>query len=363
MELPMLHKDEEAILSLRALYERYGYRKYKMSKFEEYDFYARNKSFLQSGSILTFSDLSGRLMALKPDVTLSIVKNAVGSGTEKLYYNENVYRAVGQEFREIMQVGLECIGPLDRYASAEVVWLAEESLRTIGGAYILDLSHVGMCAGLLEETGLPEEETRDLADRISEKNTAGLRERCAALGVSEDLTDRLTALAEMYGPFEEVWPVVRALSVNDTTDGALEELSELYEILRLLGGGEHVNLDFSLRGDMSYYSGVIFQGFIEDVPRAVLTGGQYDNLLHRMGREEGAIGFAVSMGLLERLGNGEASYDVDTLVRYDAATAPAVLAETVRRVAAEGRSLRVSRAEEEPVSAREIITLTGGGRV
>ena len=163
-----IRSEEQIISALRKLYESMGYSQFKMIKFEEYDFYARNKSFLQSGSILTFSDLSGRLMALKPDVTLSIVKNAVGSGTEKLYYNENVYRAVGQEFREIMQVGLECIGPLDRYASAEVAWLAEESLRTIGGAYILDLSHVGMCAGLLEETGLPEEERQDLADFVGD---------------------------------------------------------------------------------------------------------------------------------------------------------------------------------------------------
>lgn len=360
MELPTLHKDEEAILRLRALYERYGYTKYKMSKFEEYDFYARNKSFLQTGSILTFHDLSGRLMALKPDVTLSIVKNAAGRGTEKLYYNENVYRADGREFREIMQVGLECIGDLDRYAVAEVTLLAEESLRTVGGRYLLDLSHVGMCAGLLAETNLPEEDTKALTDRIAAKNTAALTEYCAARGVSADLTGKLAALAALYGPFEEILPQARALSVNETTEASLDALEELYGLLRRLGGGGSVNLDFSLRGDMSYYSGVIFQGFLEGLPRAVLTGGQYDNLLHRMGREGGAIGFAVSLDLLERLGNTERPYDVDTLVCYEDGTDPALLAETVRELTAAGRTLRVSRTGAQAVRARETITLTGG---
>ncbi len=61
--------------SLRALYSKFGYRPYRMSKFEEYDLYAGNRSFLPSGGVITFTDTNGRLMALKPDVTLSIAKN------------------------------------------------------------------------------------------------------------------------------------------------------------------------------------------------------------------------------------------------------------------------------------------------
>ena len=73
----MLWKTEErAVFTLRSLYRRYGYAPYKMSRFEEYDLYVRNKDFLASDRIITFSDGGGRLLALKPDVTLSIVKNA-----------------------------------------------------------------------------------------------------------------------------------------------------------------------------------------------------------------------------------------------------------------------------------------------
>ena len=70
-----LKKDEQAVLLLRKLYQSYGYQPYKMSRFEEYDLYAKNKSFLVSENILTFTDTNGKLMALKPDVTLSIIKN------------------------------------------------------------------------------------------------------------------------------------------------------------------------------------------------------------------------------------------------------------------------------------------------
>ena len=123
--LGVLKNDERVVFALRKLYEKYGYSKYKMGKFEEYDLYVRNKDFLISDSVITFTDTNGRIKALKPDVTLSIIKNckdAVGC-VEKLYYNENVYRVTkeAEGFREIMQTGLECIGDVDDYNIYEVL--------------------------------------------------------------------------------------------------------------------------------------------------------------------------------------------------------------------------------------------------
>ena len=76
MDERLLKSEEKAVFALRALYESYGYLPFKMSKFEEYDLYATNKEFLVSDRIITFNDTDGKLMALKPDVTLSIVKNS-----------------------------------------------------------------------------------------------------------------------------------------------------------------------------------------------------------------------------------------------------------------------------------------------
>ena len=113
---------------------------------------SENRSFLHSEAILTFTGLDGKLLALKPDVTLSIVKNTKGSRdtAERVYYNENVYRARkgAGEYKEIMQVGLEYIGEVDAYATLEVLLLAQKSLKVISDAYILDVSHMGFVAGL-----------------------------------------------------------------------------------------------------------------------------------------------------------------------------------------------------------------------
>ena len=70
-----LKDDEKLLYSLRALYQGYGYRSFRMSKFEKYELYAGNKDFLVNDRVITFSDTNGDLLALKPDVTLSIVRS------------------------------------------------------------------------------------------------------------------------------------------------------------------------------------------------------------------------------------------------------------------------------------------------
>ena len=107
-----LQPKERASFALRALYEAAGCRKYHMGRFEEYGLYQENRSFLSSEQVITFTDLDGRLLALKPDVTLSIAKTAQPAPGETLcyYYHENVYRpsAESHTFKEISQMALRC---------------------------------------------------------------------------------------------------------------------------------------------------------------------------------------------------------------------------------------------------------------
>ena len=127
LNLEILKPQERASLQLRVLYEQAGYRKYHMGRFEEYGLYQENRSFLSSEQVITFTDLDGRLLALKPDVTLSIAKNVqpAPGKCERCYYVENVYRPSleSHTFREISQMGLECIGAVDAGAMDETLVL------------------------------------------------------------------------------------------------------------------------------------------------------------------------------------------------------------------------------------------------
>ena len=355
-----LRRDEEAVLALRSLYEQHGYTKYRMSKFEEYDFYGENRSFLQTGSILTFTDLSGKLMALKPDITLSIVKNARDGQTAKVYYSENVYRPNdgGREFREIMQVGLECIGPQDAFTTAEVIFLAESSLKLLSKKSILDISHMGLLLGLLDETGLNAAQRAKLTELVSHKNAHEVRALCAENGVSEELAGKLAALTTIYGPLETALEKARALDVNGTTHAALRELGEVFATVRAMGGGDSVNLDFSIASDMNYYNGVIFQGFVEGVPAGVLSGGRYDRLLPRFGLGGGAVGFAVYLGLLERYLTSESGFDAEALLLYNEGDDPRLVAQEAARLRGIYGSVRVQQRGGEAPRCRETINFS-----
>lgn len=300
---------------LSRLYEQYGYRKFRMSKFEEYDLYARNKDFLKSGHIIAFTDADGSLKALKPDVTLSIIKTNRGD-SEKVYYNENVYREMGGAFREILQIGVESVGRLDPYAEAEVIALAVQSLQTLSQDYVLDLSHIGFINGMLDDMGLRGSLREEVPGLIAEKNGPGLQALVRQGLLTEEQAGRLRRLMGIYAPLKEGIAQARPLARGEAAQAALEQLSMTASILESFGLAERTRLDFSLVNSLDYYNGVIFQGFLQGVPFAVLSGGRYDNLPQKMGKQVGAIGFALYMGLVERYFGRERPYDADLLLLY-----------------------------------------------
>ena len=342
-------------MRLRSLYRQFGYTQYRMSRFEEYGLYSENKAFLASEDIITFTGAGGKLMAMRPDVTLSIVKNTGDNGgMKKLYYNENVYRPDGTEFKEQMQVGLECIGDIDVYSMSEVLMLARRSLESLGGTSCIDISHMGYISGLLQSAELTVARRSELLRCISEKNVPELGMLCDRYGLDDGFRERIIALAALYGPYGETIAELRRISVNDETEAVLRELEDIHAVLRRMGI-DGINLDFSIVNDLSYYSGVMFQGYIEGIPTKVLSGGRYDKLLRKFGKKAGAIGFAVYLDLLGRLSPARRGPEVDVLLLYGENTNPEELAQTVNVLTAEGASVRVQREAPGDVKYKRLI--------
>ncbi|MBP3435765.1 MAG: ATP phosphoribosyltransferase regulatory subunit [Clostridia bacterium] len=359
-----LRGEEMTVAALRTLYGRYGYTPYKMSKFEEYDLYVRNKDFLISDSIITFTDTNGKLMALKPDVTLSIVKNTgdITDGVRKVYYDEHVYRVAksSHTFREIRQMGLECLGEPDAYCRAEVLRLAAESLRCIAPETVLDVSHLGIITGLLDRFGVAADSRGAMLKCIGEKNRHELAQLCAAAGVTEDDTAVLCELAGLYGAPSEVLPKLRVLLGDTELAAVVEELEAVLSAVAITENAAAVRLDLSVVGDIRYYNGFVFKGFVSGIPGAVLTGGQYDRLLHKMGKASGAIGFAIYLDLLEELTVPDEPYDADDVLLYEAAL-PAEVSRAVAALQQDGRRVLALKALPEKLRCRRVWRLTESG--
>lgn len=354
---------EEVTLRLRSLYNGAGYAQYRMSKFEEYDLYARNKDFLISDSVITFMDVSGRLMALKPDVTLSIVKNTRDDtpGTQKLYYNENVYRVTpgAHGFREIMQLGLECLGRIDDYCQWEVLTLAAESLRTISGEGVLDISHLGLLEQFLTDLGIPAGCRPDALRFVSEKNVHDLASLCRTFSVPEERISLLRQVLDCCGAPETVLPRLHYLLSGITDTAPVDELMRITDALspeiRAM-----IRFDFSAVDDVRYYNGILFKGYIPGIPQRVLSGGRYDRLMANMGRKSGAVGFAVYVDALERLDTRQEQYDADDLLLYDGGVSLGQLSGKVKELKEQGRCVLVQRQIPENIRVRRILKLAGG---
>ena len=298
---------------LRRLYGAYGYQPFTVRHFEPYDLYARYKNFLTCRQILTFSDRDGTLMALKP--------------LRKLFYTENVYRVLEEEegFREIRQAGVECIGPIGLYEEAEIVLLAAESLACVRPEYLLDVTDTRILHGVVREADLDPVLHNAVLDAVERRNIPELESLLSSDRRTARTAARLRALLESYGPLER----------------GIEE-AEKMELPEESRAGH-----FSLRVDPQYYNGLVLRGFMEGIPEPVVSGGRYDRLLRSLGKEGGAVGFAVYLNTLEDFGPAEQAEPAEVRLQSpDEASAPRTLAEA-KRLVAEGKTVCVQRSAEE----------------
>ena len=359
----ILRNEEKAIYALRSLYAKYGYKPFKMSKFEEYEFYIQNKDFLVSDRIIAFNDTSGKLLALKPDVTLSIIKN--GEDTEgfkqKVCYNENVYRVSENthQFKEIMQTGVESIGEIGLYDLYEIILMAAESRSLISDDFVLEVSHLGLLSSLLDNICQNANFKSEAIKYISDKNSHDLARICDQNNITQNDKNALQNFVSIYG--ERNCVLQKLDEINEYVDSiSITTLKTLSNMLDNLSFSDKIKFDFSAVSDMNYYNGIVFKGYINGLSQSVLSGGQYDNLLYKMGRRSGAIGFAIYLDLLEDLPSEKQNFDIDVLLLCDDKTDNKILLDTVNQIVSDGKTVSVQNADAGKIRYKELKDIRGG---
>ena len=189
---------------------------------------------------------------------------------------------------------------------------------------------------------------------LHRKNYHQLKALCAGSAAWE----KLSAIASCRGGRESLQQLEDLLTTAAERQ-ALEQLKGLWKILEASGFADSIRLDFSVANNMRYYSGVVFRGYLEGIPSSVLSGGQYDKLPKRLGRNARAIGFAIYVDLLQ---GEESRFDVDTLILHDGTVSPEVLTEAAARAAETGTVL-VARQKPRGRSWKHLIRYEKGEQV
>lgn len=346
--LPAFTEEEACAMRLRSLIERRGFTRVQAARYEEYALLLDNKNFLGTEHMITFTDPGGRLLALKPDVTLSVVKNLPDGGdrrADKLYYIDEVWRLAeeNRSYKVLGQIGVELVGPAgDGFADLEILDLALSCLSAISGSFALDVSHLGFVSGLLAQAALPPKLESRIIANIHAKDAWDIAGLLDSGGVTGELRERIIRLAALHGPFAEALERARALVSGPRMEAAFAEMEAICAMLNGYGG--KVNLDFSVVNDLDYYNALIFRGYIEGIPAVTLNGGRYDNLMKRLGKGRGAIGFAVWLDRLSAYFGGRRAADADVLVTYAPGCDYAGLLRAVREWRAQGQRVRCEQA-------------------
>ena len=188
---------------------------------------------------------------------------------------------------------------------------------------------------------------------LAEKNEDALR--ALPFCIPENTMERLLSLVRIYGPIKEVLQNNGWMRDLD----AYSELCRLTDTICSLELDHHVNLDFSIIGSRNYYNGLVFRGYIADVPAVVLSGGQYDNLVKKMHKAAGGIGFAVYLNELDRLSGTPETYDYDTVMLYDDDSSQNVLA-AAAQLREEAEQVFVTKSMPENAVCRKVYRLQNG---
>ena len=219
--------------------------------------------------------------------------------------------------------------------------LAASSLESVSSEYILDISHIGITAGILEGT---DDETADaILKAMSEKNAPMLEKICEKDRLPQEKKQLLEQLIRLYEPIGTGIERLKNMELPKECSEAVTELEELCEVLKLYGIDKNIYLDFSIICDTDYYNGIFFKGFIAGIAESVLSGGRYDNLMRRMGKKSGAIGFAVYLNQLENLEAKTDRYDADVLITYSEGSDMKKIIEAAGSCIAAGKSVRVQK--------------------
>ncbi|WP_301860170.1 ATP phosphoribosyltransferase regulatory subunit [uncultured Megasphaera sp.] len=274
--------------------------------FEDYDVYQHFFPHLRQQMVKTI-DTDGRVLVLRPDVTLPLVETAArefprSNQLLKFGYVSTVFReyfgrsTYGKDF---LQGGIEILGDSSPECDGEVIVMAAEVLKAVGVEQIrIDMGTAAYTQALFDGLPLSEQEKMQLREYLSDRNLVALRRYVASLALNSDARRALEALPVLFGPYAQTLSKAREYSINSGMLNALSRLERVYDYILYAGFADKVQLDFGFASKLDYYTDTVFKVYIDGALYDVIDGGRYDTLSAQFGVDRPACGFGMNINLL-----------------------------------------------------------------
>lgn len=185
----------------------------------------------------------------------------------------------------------------------EILCLMLESLQRSGIDDIyLDLGHVGIYRGLVQQAGLDDAQEQALFEALQRKAIPELQVLVDSFDVENGLGEMLVGLAEMSGDAVLDRALKQLAGAGEEVLSALGRLKQLAKLLGERMPGIPVHYDLAELRGYHYHTGVVFAAFIPGQGQEVARGGRYDDIGRLFGRARPACGFSADLKQLFRLG-------------------------------------------------------------
>ena len=305
-EYEKMHALEESIVKS---FRESGYRQIMTPTFEYYDLFAGDGVSAGTEDMYKIMDAGGKLMVLRPDATIPIARMVAThhketDGPVKLMYVTNVFRSAdfrAGEKREFKQAGIEYFGANSSDADAEVIETAISTLKAAGFNDLkTELGDAGYFDGFMEELSkdgrfVSKEAEAEIRELIETKNIPGLRKFADDNYIEGKIRDVMLKLPLLYGDAAEALEEASALALNRTMMTAVENVKN---VLAKLSDASCVSVDMGLVNRLDYYSGMIFKVYLKNSGVIVGSGGRYDKLMKKFGKNIPAAGFGLNVDTL-----------------------------------------------------------------
>ncbi|MBM6832367.1 ATP phosphoribosyltransferase regulatory subunit [Megamonas hypermegale] len=293
-------------LKLAKTFNLWGYDEIVTPSIEYVDTLTINNRNGIENQLFKFFDKNNRTLALRHEMTTPIARVAASRMYDdvlpfKLSYISSVYRyEQAQEGRqcEFYQAGVELMGVADASADAEIIALAVDSLRNVGLTnFEICLGQVEFINGIMQQMGLSKEKQNEIRLALEQRNLVDLNNAVEKTNLPEKAKKALKSIPLLQGK-EDILEFANNLALNEQSRKALDNLHDIYELLKIYGVADNVTFDLGVNRDFSYYTGMVFEIYAPGIGYPICGGGRYDNMLSDFGTECPATGFALG---IERL--------------------------------------------------------------
>lgn len=314
---------------IQKVFHLYGYQDIETPTFEFFDIFNKERGSVSNREMYKFFDRNNDTLVLRPDMTPSIARCAAKYFMDeakplRLCYLGSTYRnntSYQGRLKEATETGVELIGDDTSDADAEMIAMVIDALKATGlQEFQVELGQVEFYRGLVEESGIDEENQELLRELIENKNYFGVEELLSEQAMPADLKQLFLKLPELFGDIEQI-RLAKSMTTNERAVKAIDRLEKVQEILDGYGLGDYVSYDLGMLSKYSYYTGIIFKAYTYGTGEYVVTGGRYDKLLEQFGKRSPSIGFAILvdqlMLALSRQKIETAVNMVNTILLYD----------------------------------------------